>query len=228
MLGIETATDVLSVGIVMDDRFVAERSVSGKKLHSVRLIPFIKNVLTDAALTLEDLDGIAVSSGPGSFTGIRLGVATARTLAQVLDLPVVGISTLLALAAPLLTGGIPVCAVIVSRRDEVYAGVYQAAGGVPSAVVPAFAAAPADAAHRLESFHKVILAGEGAHAFRKTFEDTLGSRSLFAPEAAHPQGAVIAGLGLKELTSAGGAGYSVLLPEYLRPPAITGGSYPDG
>ncbi|MEW6172670.1 MAG: tRNA (adenosine(37)-N6)-threonylcarbamoyltransferase complex dimerization subunit type 1 TsaB [Bacillota bacterium] len=224
ILGIETATDVLSVGLVNDHKFLAEISVFGKKLHSVRLMPIIKDVLNDAGVTLKNLSGIAVSTGPGSFTGIRLGVATGRTLAQVLKLPAVGIPTTLALATPLLASGVAVCPVIVSRRDEVYAAVYQVTGEGLNIVMPVFAAPPAETASRLKSFEKIILAGDGAYSFRKIYKDILGDRLLFAPEAfAHPQGAVIAELGLKEIEAGRSTDCFALRPEYLRPPAITGG-----
>lgn len=224
VLGINTATAVLSAAVVGKDGLIAEQSALGERLHSVRLIPFIQDLLVEAGIALRALTGIAVSIGPGSFTGLRLGLITAKTLAQVLDLPVVGVPTLLALAAPLLTGGIPVCAVLTSRRGEVYAAVYQANGSDTKTLVPPFASPPSGISERLAPFGRVVLTGEGAWAFRAEFQEIIRTKAVLAPEIYnHPRGAVVAGLGLKELAAGRGTGALALAPEYLRPPAITGG-----
>ncbi|HIE12901.1 MAG TPA: tRNA (adenosine(37)-N6)-threonylcarbamoyltransferase complex dimerization subunit type 1 TsaB [Desulfotomaculum sp.] len=229
VLGIDTATAVLGVAVVGKDGLLAERSTLGERLHSVRLIPFIQDLLVEAGIALRDLTGIAVSIGPGSFTGLRLGLTAAKTLAQALDLPVVGVPTLLALAAPLLPGGIPVCPVLTSRRSEAYAAVYQQNGqGVKTAVMP-FAAPPSGVSARLTPFRRVILAGEGAWTFRAELKEMLQGKAVFTPKIfSHPRGAVVADLGLKELAAGGGADPFSLVPEYLRPPAITGGTPCEG
>lgn len=229
VLGIDTATAVLSVAVAGKDGLLAERSALGERLHSVRLIPFIQNLLVEAGLTLRDLTGIAVSVGPGSFTGLRLGLTAAKTLAQVLHLPVVGVPTLLALAAPLLPGGIPVCPVLTSRRGEAYAAVYQANGQDIKTVVTPFAAPPSGISARLLPLREIILAGEGAWAFRAEFEEMLQGKAVFAPKIfSHPRAAVVADFGLKELAAGRGADPFSLVPEYLRPPAITGGTPCEG
>ncbi|MDI6632417.1 MAG: tRNA (adenosine(37)-N6)-threonylcarbamoyltransferase complex dimerization subunit type 1 TsaB [Bacillota bacterium] len=229
VLGIETATPFLSVAVAAAEGLLAERSVLGARLHSVRLVPFIRETLAEAGVGLSDLSGIAVSSGPGSFTGLRLGMITAKTLAQVLQIPVVGIPTLLALAAPLLPGETAVCAVLTSRREEVYAAVYGSTQNGARPLVPAFAASPAAVAERLKPFDRMVLTGEGAWAWKETFHEVLGSGVVFAPKVLqYPRGAVVAALGLSELGSGGGIDPLTLRPEYLRLPAVTGGSGKDG
>ncbi|MEW6447134.1 MAG: tRNA (adenosine(37)-N6)-threonylcarbamoyltransferase complex dimerization subunit type 1 TsaB [Bacillota bacterium] len=229
VLGIDTATAVLSMAVVGKDGLLAEQSALGERLHSVRLIPLIQDLLAGAGITLRELDGIAVSIGPGSFTGLRLGLITAKTLAQVLGLPVVGIPTLLALAAPLATGGVPVCPVLTSRRDEVYAAVYRANGQDIEAVVSPFASPPSGVSERLASFRRIILTGEGAWAFRDHFREILQNKAVLVPGIySHPRGAVVADLGLKELTAGRGTDAFSLIPEYLRPPAVTGGFRREG
>lgn len=221
VLGIETATPLLSVAIVGPEGLRAERTAFGERLHSVRLFPFIEELLRDAGTRLEDLSGIAVSQGPGSFTGLRLGVISAKTLAQVRALPVIGIPTLLALAAPLLCSGVSVCPVLTSRGDEVYAAAYATADPEPTVLVAPFAAPPAEAAQKFASFPKLLLTGEGAWAFREAFTETLGERALFAPEIFnYPRAATIALLGYQRLARGGAVTPFDLLPEYLRLPAI--------
>ena len=223
VLGIETATPLLSVAIVGPEGLRAERAAFGERLHSVRLFPFIEELLRDAGTHLEDLNGIAVSQGPGSFTGLRLGVVTAKTLAQVCTLPVIGIPTLLALAAPLLSGGIPVCPVIISRSDEVYAAAYAAADPEATLLVAPFAAPPAEAAQKFASLAKLLLTGEGAWAFREVFTEILGERALFAPKVFnYPRATTVAFLGRQKLARGAAVTPFDLLPEYLRLPAIKG------
>jgi tRNA threonylcarbamoyladenosine biosynthesis protein TsaB len=142
----------------------------------------------------------------------------------VLQIPVVGIPTLLALAAPLLPGEMPVCAVLTSRREEVYAAVYGSTRDGARPLVPAFAASPAAAAERLKPFDRMVLTGEGAWAWKDTFHEVLGSGAVFAPKVLqYPRGAVVAALGLAKLGSGGVSDPLMLRPEYLRPPAVTGG-----
>lgn len=229
VLGIETATPLLSVAVVGPEGVGAERTALGERLHSVRLLPFLQEVLADVGICLREVTGIAVTQGPGSFTGLRLGVVTAKTLAQVLGVPVVGVPTLLALAAPLLSGGIPVGAVLTSRRDEVYAAVYGGDNGEPRILLGPLAAPPEQVAEKLISFPKLILAGEGAWRFKNVFTAALGPKTLFAPEIwKFPRASAIAALGYQRLARGEGTNVFTLLPEYLRPPAITGGAAREG
>jgi len=125
VLGIETSGPVCSVGLVEGPRILGERSLTGARIHSIKLLPLISGLLDDLSLSRRDLGGIAVSVGPGSFTGLRIGLAVAKTLAQVLGIPVAGIGSLDVLAFPLVQhcrGA--VCAMVPARKGEVYAAVY--------------------------------------------------------------------------------------------------------
>lgn len=224
VLGIETATDLLSIGIATENGVAAERSVRGRRLHSVRLLPFIKDLLVDSGISVKNLSGIGVSTGPGSFTGLRLGLITAKTLAEVLHIPVVGISTLLVMATPLLPGALPVCPILTSRKEEVYAAVYQADGEKVETMIPPFAASPPKVLEKLNTFSKVIVVGEGKQFLRKDRTFPLDNAIVLAPDFLdYPQGSVVAALALKEMAARRPADHLRLKPEYLRPPAITGG-----
>lgn len=223
VLGIEAATAVLGVAVVKEGVLLAERFLNIRYAHSTNLLPMIKDVLADAQIAPARLSGIAVSVGPGSFTGLRIGLATAKTLAQVLALPIVGVGTLEALAYPLATDPRSfICPVINARKNEVYAAVYASPEGSLKCVSKPAAKPPeAVAAHLTELFPEpggqVILTGDGALAFRDLFHGRLGARAVFAPvELSLPRGAAVAGLGWRKLLANEVSDPLFLVPFYLR------------
>ncbi|MEK5068329.1 tRNA (adenosine(37)-N6)-threonylcarbamoyltransferase complex dimerization subunit type 1 TsaB [Sporosarcina sp. FSL K6-1508] len=124
-LGIDTANTPISVAIVKDGELVAEETSAMAINHSLRAMPAIEELLTKAGLVPSDIGAIAVSEGPGSYTGARIGVTIAKTLAWTLDKPLVGVSTLKALAANALFFNGLVCSIVDARRGNVYAGAYR-------------------------------------------------------------------------------------------------------
>ena len=132
LLALETATDVCSAAVLCDGAVTAHASLHRPRVHAEQLVPLVDNLLERAAIARADVDAIAVSMGPGSYTGLRIGVSTAKGLAMALDAALVGVPTLEALAAsvqPFVAEGDVVCAFLDARRDEVYAAAYQAARG---------------------------------------------------------------------------------------------------
>jgi tRNA threonylcarbamoyladenosine biosynthesis protein TsaB len=126
VLGIETSTSVCGVAVVDAGRVVADCSPDMGVHHAARLLPTVARVLEETGLEVADLDGIAVSAGPGSFTGLRIGMGTAKGLCVGSGVPLVSVSTLEALALNAAPAGVtPVCATLDARRGEVYAGVYR-------------------------------------------------------------------------------------------------------
>ena len=129
-LGIETANAPLSVAVVKDGAIIAEVVQNIKLTHSVGAMPAIEELLNKAGLKPTDVDAIAVSEGPGSYTGVRIGVTIAKTLAWTLQKPLVGVSSVKSLAynGQLFSG--VVCALFDARRQHVYAGAYKNGGAV--------------------------------------------------------------------------------------------------
>ena len=130
VLGIETATDVCSVGIVSDER-TFHRSLREDRVHSEKVLTLTDLVLKDAGLTPHDLHGIAVSSGPGSFTGLRIGVSTAKGMCYALDLPLLGVPTFDAIARAARSSGVvegPVVVAADARQGDWYVGTYDGQG----------------------------------------------------------------------------------------------------
>ncbi len=124
ILAIDTALDACSAGVLDTDagRMIAQESVPMKRGHAEALMPLIARIIKAAGIAFADLDRIAVTTGPGSFTGLRVGLSAARGIALAADRPVVGLTTLTAYAAPLVSqnGEQPVISAIDARHDHVY------------------------------------------------------------------------------------------------------------
>lgn len=128
ILQIETATQVCSVALAVDGKTIRVKEASGQNLHAANLTLFIDEVMQSANLPYADLDAIAVSKGPGSYTGLRIGVSTAKGLCYALDKPLIAIETLKMMAAGFLNTqahfkGL-LCPMIDARRMEVYTALY--------------------------------------------------------------------------------------------------------
>jgi tRNA threonylcarbamoyladenosine biosynthesis protein TsaB len=134
MLAIETATAVCAAAVVNDRRVLAEASLHEKYIHAEKLMMQVDDVLKRSEVTLDRLDGIAVSIGPGSFTGLRIGLSVAKGLAFACGKPLIPVSTLRALAQRSIDGGISsegasILAALDARRDEVYCQWFKAIAG---------------------------------------------------------------------------------------------------
>lgn len=136
ILSFTTTTSTMSVSVSVNGRTVGEYTTFLKQTHSQRLMPAIDSLLKETGIKAGDLDAIAAAKGPGSYTGVRIAITTAKTLAWSLEIPVYGISSLNLLAeqAKLFNGWI--VPFIDARRDHVYSGVYYAKNGVCRMVAP--------------------------------------------------------------------------------------------
>ena len=148
--------------------------------HSERLLPAIDRLLADACLTVRQIQGIALAIGPGSFTGLRIGVSTVKGLAFALGVPVVGVPTLDALAQNLRYAQGLVCPIIDARKKEVYAALFRADGrGRLTKESDDWVLAPEDLCARIPE--PVIFLGNGIEAYGGVLRERLASRALFAP-----------------------------------------------
>ena len=125
ILGIDTSTPIGSVALIDGESLVAEHTLNIVKAHSSQLMPAIDTVLKWGDITADELDGCAVGIGPGSFTGIRIGIATIKSLCYALDKPIIGVSTLEAIAYNLRwTEGL-ICPILDARRNESYGAIFR-------------------------------------------------------------------------------------------------------
>ncbi|MDN5347102.1 MAG: tRNA threonylcarbamoyladenosine biosynthesis protein TsaB [Clostridia bacterium] len=220
VLGLDSATRVAGVALVDENNLIAELFFNTPQDHSRRLLPLLDELLSRAGLTFDDLDGLAVSIGPGSFTGLRIGLATAKGLAQVTGKPLVGIPSLDALASNVWGWPGLICPVINARRQEVYAAVYCWQEGKLCRLTSYQAIAPAALVGQLASFSgPVSFLGDAVGLYRDVWQQ-LGSRAHFVELSNNlPRAAQVACLGLKQLRAGRTDDPSRIKLLYLRPSA---------
>lgn len=215
VLAVESATLSGGVALLDDDRLLGEITLNIAITHSERLMSAVDRLLADCGLAPAELGGLAVSVGPGSFTGLRVGLATVKALAMALDLPVAPVPTLDGLASRLPFADAPVCPILDARKAEVYLSLYRWRGGGMERLWEYLALPPELAVARLEA--PVILLGDGIEACRPWL-DRLGPGVLIAPAAERmPSAAAVAVLGRAALAEGGGVSAEALAPLYLRP-----------
>ncbi|MGA1875058.1 MAG: tRNA (adenosine(37)-N6)-threonylcarbamoyltransferase complex dimerization subunit type 1 TsaB [bacterium] len=217
VLGIETATRAGSVALVREGESLAEYLVSHISTHSEWLLKGIDQILSDAGMALSGCDAIAVSIGPGSFTGLRIGVSTAKALAYAIHKPILGISTLEALSYNLLYTPHYICPMIDARKNEVFTALYQWIQGELKVLIPERAIPPLEMIHQLDCSQRTIFPGNGSFLYGKLIQAEFGAQAEFPPPYHNlPRASIVAGLGLSRLTQGQRDSVETLVPKYLR------------
>jgi tRNA threonylcarbamoyladenosine biosynthesis protein TsaB len=209
VLAVETSTLSGGAALLDDERVVGEYTLDVRMTHAERLMAAIDQLLNDAGWTPRDLDGLAVSVGPGSFTGLRVGLSTVKGLALALSIPIAAVPTLDAMAAMLPFASLPVCPVLDARKREVYASLYRWDGFGMQRQWEYLAIAPDDLARRLDE--PVIVLGDGAGTLNSPF-----ARRVEPPRRG-PAPAVVGALGRTRLAIGDTVAAADLVPIYLRP-----------
>lgn len=215
ILAFETATLAGSAALLDGSRVVGESLVDIAITHSERLMAMVDRLLTDCGWHVSALDGLAVSIGPGSFTGLRIGVATIKGLGLALRLPVAAVPTLDALAWKLPFAGAPVCPLLDARKGEVYLALYRWQAGRMERQSDYLALSPRAAVERL--IPPVILLGDGIAACRPFLADGGGGVHEAPGTSSAPSAAIVGRLGHAMLESQQAADLDTLAPLYLRP-----------
>ncbi|HEY8910114.1 MAG TPA: tRNA (adenosine(37)-N6)-threonylcarbamoyltransferase complex dimerization subunit type 1 TsaB [Desulfosporosinus sp.] len=195
-LTIDTTTKVTAVALAEDGQLVGEGFLHTIKTHSERIIPMLDQLLTAAAWTLQDLDMIGVVRGPGSFTGIRIGIATAQGLAQVLKLPLIAVVSLDALAWAGLGRTEDIVPILDARKNEWYTARYRWTRGEEKAACLTLPQAlnKDQWLEQLRALDRTIcFVGDAAAKSKGKIEDVLGERAIILPEyESLPRGAYAA------------------------------------
>ncbi|MGI6069837.1 MAG: tRNA (adenosine(37)-N6)-threonylcarbamoyltransferase complex dimerization subunit type 1 TsaB [Blautia sp.] len=218
ILGLDSSGIVASVAVVEDDNLLAEYTVNYKKTHSQTLLPMLDTIAGMLDLDLDTLDAIAIAAGPGSFTGLRIGSATAKGLGLALDKPIIGIPTTEALAYNLFGSEGVICPLMDARRNQVYTGIYRYEGEALVTVEVQMAVDIAVIAGKLNALGSpVIFLGDGVPVFREKLETLMDVPYRFAPAHLNKQRAgAVAALGLVYAADGRMETADLHKPDYLR------------
>lgn len=186
VFGIDTSGGVCSVALAKDGNIIAEQSSNNGRTHSATLVPMIDELLNESGHSLEETSLFAVANGPGSFTGLRIGAATAKGLSFSLDKPIVGVSTLAALSFNLRDFSGLICPIMDARRNEVYTGVYNYANkteSFDSPIIPPMAVPLDILLEKLKVLgEKVTFLGDGVPVYKDRITESAEFDFSFAPE----------------------------------------------
>lgn len=216
LLAVDTATGSCGVSVLCSDGRQAHCRIESGRTHARHLLTLINQTLAACDARLNEMDGFAVTRGPGSFTGLRIGISTVKGLAAAWDRPLAGISSLEALAAPFENYPGLICTMIDARKGQVYACRYKNQASGLRAVTSETAQDPETAA---EIDCPCLFVGTGAVAYQDRIIAVAGERAMFARPWQHAiQPEVVASLGRQRLQAGQDDDPAGFAPVYIRPP----------
>ncbi len=218
ILAVDSSGLVASVAILDKDKIYAEYTINNKKTHSQTLLPMLDEIVKALEIELKELDAIAIAGGPGSFTGLRIGSSTAKGLGMVLDIPIINVPTVDALAYNLYGTKDMVCPIMDARRNQVYTGLYEFAGNEFVVIKKQIAVGIDEIAAEINSRNKgVIFLGDGVDVHKETLKELINVPMSFAPAHLLRQRAgAVGALGLIYLEKGLVENPDEHEPEYLR------------
>ncbi|MGI5879901.1 MAG: tRNA (adenosine(37)-N6)-threonylcarbamoyltransferase complex dimerization subunit type 1 TsaB [Syntrophomonadaceae bacterium] len=223
ILAIDSATPVAGVALVDENKVIGEEWVNYKKTHSQTLMPMVDQVLSRCDCTVADLQAIAVTIGPGSFTGLRIGLAAAKGLALAGGKPLIAISTLEVLAHNFCYSSCLVGALLDARKQEVYAAFYNVENAYPQILGEEIACPPsavtAMARNIMTKYHKdkLILLGDGVKPYEQYFMQEFADNLLPVPiQHKLPRAACLGSLAVQKYINREFEDVFSLCPVYLR------------
>ena len=218
VLALETATIAGSVAIVDDSKgMIGEVRVDVKVAHAERLMPSVKWLLEASGLSIDDIDAFAVSIGPGSFTGLRIGLSTAKGLAFSTGKPLVPVKTLDAFARTLPYSAYTVCPMLDARKNEVYAGLYRWEDSLCKKIMEETAIAPEEFLNKIKGNGRILFTGDGTTKYRELVDKILAKDAVFAPSyRMTPAASSVAEIALETLKQGDLPDPVSILPYYIR------------
>jgi tRNA threonylcarbamoyladenosine biosynthesis protein TsaB len=216
ILGVDTSTSCGSVGLINVGEVISDYLLNIPVTHSERLLGAIETVLREAHWSIENIDGWAISLGPGSFTGLRIGLSTVKGLAFATGKPVAGISTLDVLASQIAPTPYLICPILDARKKEVYTAFYRYEKACSlKRLSPYQTMRPEDLVQKIKE--QTIFLGDGVKTYKGFLLNSLPSWSIFPPASLHfPHGSIVAKLGSELLQKGKGLDISTLIPIYVR------------
>jgi tRNA threonylcarbamoyladenosine biosynthesis protein TsaB len=216
ILGVDTSAQTGSVAVLEGDTVLAGVSVTSTRTHAKRLMSAVDATLEMAGLTIAECDGFAVTTGPGSFTGLRIGVSTVKGLGFATKKPVTGVSTLDALAYQFPSFPHVICPVLDARKGQIYTALYECAGYMKwKRVIEDCAAEPEQWLKLIQ--HVCLFVGDGTIVYGELIRETLGSLACFAPPYLNTvRASVVAYIGMRQIVDGQIADIRRLVPHYIR------------
>ena len=215
ILAVDTATNSCSVAVSNGESLLAELTTVNHQTHSIHLLDMITTVLANAGLAFSDLEGFAVTVGPGSFTGLRIGISTIKGLALAAHKPVVGVSSLDVLAWQCAQSELMICSLLDARKKEVYHARYRYGDGRLEKISQESASAPLDALTDIQS--PCIFVGSGADLYREVIQSELSHLAHFANRNHNTiRAATVASLSADRFKSQQTDDVVQLVPHYIR------------
>ncbi len=215
VMGIETSSMHGGVALLSEQGLLSEYLLNVRATHTERLLPSIDRVLRDAAVTLKQVEGLAVATGPGSFTGLRIGLSTVKGLVAATGAPVVGVSTLEAMAWTLPFCAHPICPILDARKGEVYCAQFRHAGGRLTRVMDEAALSPDALIDCIRE--PTVFIGDGVTVYGDRLKTGLKELALFPPISQRGgRASAVAELGRRRLLEGDRDEISELAPRYLR------------
>lgn len=216
VLAIDTSANVAAAAVAEENVLLGEYILNHKKTHSQKIMVMIEELLKDLELTVRDIDLFAVANGPGSFTGLRIGVATMKALAHSVNKPIAGVSSLAAMAYNLPYAEHIIVPVMDARANRVYTASYIWDEGFKELTAPE-ATTIEECVENCGELLDTIFVGDGAIAHREYIKEKLGERAIFAPAPAMlARASSVAAIALDMEKRGEVCGYADLKPIYLR------------
>ena len=183
ILALDTSTSFAGVAISVDNNVTAESLFLSDRCLSARLVPEVERLLAISGLSIDDIDIFAAATGPGSFTGVRAGIATAQGLALATGKACAGFSSLSSLAMNFPFASHLVCSMLDARKSEVYAALFDCSATIPVPIISDSVLPPENFLERVrtKTDRPVIFAGEGAVRYRTLISSIMGDKALVAP-----------------------------------------------
>ena len=214
ILAVDTASRSCSVAVVDEKRVLSEISILTQETHSIHVMEMVASAVDRSGLSKQELGGFAVTMGPGSFTGLRIGISTMKGVAEATGKPIVGISSLDALALAFSFSDIPICSMLDAGRGEVYFAWYRFQDGVLKTKSSEKAASPKLIAADLKE--RCIFVGDGSEAYRETIRDESRGNALFSKPAQNSiRAAYVGALGMEKMCHQE-IPDTELIPHYIR------------
>lgn len=217
ILAFETSAKAASVALLENEKLLGESYQNTGMTHSQTLMVMAEDLLKTAGKTVLDVDAVAVAEGPGSFTGVRIGVAAAKGLAWGRQLPCVGVSTLEAMAMNLGIYDGYVCPVMDARRNQVYNALFYVNHGIMERITPDRAIALLELEEELKGLNKpIFLVGDGSNLCFNTLKDHVPNLVLPPEHRMHQRATGVALLAKEKLAAGEVCDGATLTPNYLR------------